>query len=164
MPQRNGCSSPPSLQQLGAIVYGITSPLCFFLLYLPFNPLALQIVLIVAVALLCFGFVLGGLLLMFLDPSDPRILKKRGQVRAANEAGVSQENLLWCTICVSFVDPTSLHCKYCDKCVVRLDHHCKYVNSCIGRRNYRQTIHFYAQYNFSICRRNARYIVVRVRE
>lgn len=42
-----------------------------------------------------------------------------------------------CTICETYIQETSKHCRECNRCVEVFDHHCHWLNNCIGIANYR---------------------------
>ncbi|CAM6123807.1 unnamed protein product [Calypogeia fissa] len=49
---------------------------------------------------------------------------------------LSDEEVLFCTLCNAEVRKLSKHCRSCDKCVDGFDHHCRWLNNCVGRKNY----------------------------
>lgn len=65
------------------------------------------------------------------DPADPHIRLQDMQLR--NE---DVECLPFCTMCNTYVFPSSKHCRACNKCINSFDHHCMWLNNCIGQRNY----------------------------
>ncbi|XP_002969305.2 protein S-acyltransferase 21 [Selaginella moellendorffii] len=49
---------------------------------------------------------------------------------------VTDEDMLFCTLCNAEVRKFSKHCRSCDKCVDGFDHHCRWLNNCVGKKNY----------------------------
>eukprot|EP00249_Psilotum_nudum_P008254 c21145_g1_i1 orf=710-2932(-) len=50
---------------------------------------------------------------------------------------ISEDDMLYCSLCEVKIFKYSKHCRVCDKCVDGFDHHCRWLNNCIGKKNYR---------------------------
>eukprot|EP01018_Ginkgo_biloba_P010138 Gb_39365 [translate_table: standard] len=49
---------------------------------------------------------------------------------------LTEDDIVFCSLCNKKVKKRSKHCKSCDKCVDGFDHHCRWLNNCVGRKNY----------------------------
>lgn len=56
--------------------------------------------------------------------------------RGTSQQPISDEDILFCTLCNAEVRKHSKHCRSCDKCVDGFDHHCRWLNNCVGSKNY----------------------------
>eukprot|EP01116_Phalansterium_solitarium_P008696 TRINITY_DN22650_c0_g1_i1.p1 TRINITY_DN22650_c0_g1~~TRINITY_DN22650_c0_g1_i1.p1 ORF type:complete len:476 (+),score=134.85 TRINITY_DN22650_c0_g1_i1:196-1623(+) len=116
----------------------------YYFWYIMAMPLVAQIVLGIVFGAIAAVSTATGWWLMFVDPADPNVLKKRleyaGGVRPTSlplAAGQRPIENNFCRLCEVQVGLKSKHCRVCDKCVDVFDHHCKWLNTCIGARNYK---------------------------
>ncbi len=62
-----------------------------------------------------------------------KLIINGGQNRSHN---VPME-IKFCSTCLIYRPPRSVHCAICDACVLEMDHHCPWISQCVGKRNYR---------------------------
>lgn len=141
--RRNGWGLPWSKRQALTIVVCISDAVFFMTVLLPLLPAHTDsgwatvsprwglLGLFVTAFLVT---IVAGVITITTDPLDPLV--------AAAEAGDlddgmdSDEDVLHCRYCETFVQLDSKHCWECNKCVANFDHHCPWLNTCIGTLNY----------------------------
>jgi hypothetical protein len=131
--RKNGLSPPYTIAQVSTWITLPTLVLEFLFFVSPILPLAASIpctLVFVGLAALSAYY---GLLAMYIDPSDPRLLVATATANGNAEAPSSgpectiidpNELTKHCWICDVTVGEKSMHCKFCNKCVHHFDHHC----------------------------------------
>ncbi|KAI8848703.1 DHHC palmitoyltransferase-domain-containing protein [Chytridium lagenaria] len=148
----NGWTWPPHYRQLIIIIYVLCSLVYFILIPWRIGVQSSTI----AHALFgiwkissFWGITITGLTLMSSNPADPAVVSSQHNIHPETSKADMDAESRFCTVCLTYVHHTSLHCRYCNKCVLNIDHHCFFVNNCIGKRNYRlfvATLLFMANY------------------
>ncbi|CCI44421.1 unnamed protein product [Albugo candida] len=82
--------------------------------------------------IVALGIVLSVYHCTSIDPADNSILRP-SQMSTPQP---TNENQVYCNVCMHYVQDGSRHCRLCDKCIQVFDHHCKWLNNCIGQKNY----------------------------
>jgi hypothetical protein len=116
--RKNGLSTPYTIAQVSTWITLPTLVLEFLFFVSPILPLAASIpctLVFVGLAALSAYY---GIMAMYIDPSDPRLL-------ATADCTIDPaESTKHCWICDTTVAEKSMHCKFCNKCVNHFDHHC----------------------------------------
>ena len=139
-----GFRPPFPNSQVGAMVLGITTVVCWYVLCLPGAPaswkswleptyavlLALQIIAWVRVSTKRIGATMARE-----NPKDLEMQErppKERQSRSSELPPAVHHDINYCKYCHAWKPSRpSKHCKLCKVCVEDFDHHCEYLNICI---------------------------------
>ncbi len=44
--------------------------------------------------------------------------------------------LKFCSECLIYKPPRTVHCWICNACITKMDHHCPFIGNCVGKGNY----------------------------
>lgn len=105
----------------------------YFVFFIPVLALETSIILGLLYGIDAFGVCYTAYLCGSTNPIDDHILQSDSEVLESTIG----DDLIYCNVCMRYVDNDSRHCRVCDKCVSTFDHHCKWLNNCIGKKNYR---------------------------
>lgn len=140
--KRNGCDRPFDCYQISGATFFILELILFAVCHLPGYSFWIMILAISMQSGLLVVLFLFWLLATVTDPTDPvvkeyRDCKRQDIERFFRNISSQMASYVYCTICQSFVNKGSKHCKQCNRCVSGFDHHCKWLNNCVGTENYR---------------------------
>ena len=43
----------------------------------------------------------------------------------------------FCTTCLTYRPPRTVHCEICNICIEKFDHHCPWIGGCVAKKNYK---------------------------